>query len=127
MSPNLMGQCAEIPHAPPQGSAFRRIFATGSSFPGKPPREPRVTRDRRRGIHLSCALAMPQQAPIPGCVVILEFANELACVPCTPCVPGDWQFRLVILLTWPWQAGTAPSRVLGLRSGFSLCTGTGRG
>lgn len=124
MSPNLMGQCTGIPH---RGPPFGGSLPPGAASLGNPRGEPRVTRHGRRGIHLSCALAMPQQAPIPGCVVILEFANELACAPCTRCVPGDWQLGLVILLTWPWQAATAPFTVLGLRSGFLLCTGNDRG
>lgn len=98
---------------PPQGSAFWRILAAGAASL-ETPAGTAVPRDGRRAIHLPWALAVPQQAPIPGCVVILEFANELACTPCTPCVPGDWQSGLVILLTWPWQAGTAPCSVVGL-------------
>lgn len=102
MSPNLMGQWAGIPHrGPPVAGSLHR-----ERLPWETPAGSRVWPGRGERDSPVLCLAMPQQAPIPGCVAILEFANKLACVPCTPCVPGDWQLGLVILLTWPWQAGT---------------------
>lgn len=81
MSPNLASRCALGPLLPPR-LAFGRILPARSSSPGKA-----AVRARARGERSTRAsLCGAQRRPIPGCAVILHFANELACVPCARCL-----------------------------------------